>query len=387
MLNTGIFGKQIIMDDDNPIVHNSSLGKGCIFMCIVGATGTGKSKMVLNILPNFTQDTTDIIICTLICDNPIHNQIKKYCKEADIKFHICYDVPTGEETIENIIEKNGKKGHKVIILDDFTNFHKSDTDQYNMFANKCFSLLRNYNCSVIYITQSYNTIPTKTRTNISFRIVGQCDNIHCIRAISQDTSNLFIEEPFSLMDLYHDIQKDKHAFIILRNNPPEIALVCNNYDSGGKLINQYYKQLSSPHLDLSTKTKKTGGLVYPRERSAFVIKSELYKIAKEMGFPSDRFKFAKIDDIRDFIKSKSAEGEKSAGNNNPEINKILERTKIQYNKTHLNSYIKLWLKTGQESYIDTIIQIATEMLNNGTMSPHYWKHRLEVTGLDSIIDY
>lgn len=380
MIKNGVFGKEIVYKDKEQVKHGPFLGTGCLFICIVGGTGVGKSRILLQLIPNFSKSTKNIILCSLVQDNDIHDTIGKYCNGEKINYIKCIDVPTAEKAIEEVIENEGKEGHKLIILDDFTNLKKGD-DEYNIFANKCFSLLRNYNCSVIYITQSYSSIPTKTRTNISIRIVGQCDNIYAVRGIEQDTSNLFYELPFTLMDLYRDMLDDKHKFLFIRTYPPEIGKISNEYDKDGKLIKQHYNKLHPPG-----KLHAGGNMTIGQERG-LTQKAKLFKIAKQYGFEQDRFKLTTIPELRKFIKQKSAEGELTAGNTADEIKDLLQKTKIGYKKHHLYFYIQKWLKTNDNKYIDNIIDIAEHLLKSGEMSPEFWTKKLNDTGLCQLIEY
>lgn len=380
MIKDGVFGKQIIFEDEKQVKHNDFLGSGCLFICIVGSTGTGKTKLILNLIPNFSDTTKYIILCSLIVDNPIHDRIEKYCDLKKINYVKYTDVPTAEKSIEDIISDTGKEGHKLIIIDDFTEYKKSD-DEYNIFATKCFSLLRNYNCSVIYITQSYSTIPTKARTNISIRIVGQCDNIYSIRGVQQDTSNLFLEQPFTLMDLYKNMLDDKHKFIFLRSNPPEIGMITNDYDNRGQLIKQNYEKLF-PKTNV-----KHGGLIFTPETSGMNKKKKLFELAKQFGFPKDRWKLCTINELKNFIKEESAKGEKQAGNTAKEIDDILKNNNIAFGKNQLGYLINKWKRTQKPSYIDKIIYTARDLLDSGEMSKEYWVNKLENTGLNNFIQY
>jgi hypothetical protein len=196
LLTKSIYGIGIKKPEPQIISHqNKILGSGCIFGIISGKTGTGKSWLLLDLLPNFTKKTKYIIICTKITNNKPHDQIEEYCEENKIKFHKFNSVEDASEVCEKIINKKKEDDHVIFIFDDFLPLKKSDTAE-SEFAKTVFSWLRNYNASGLIITQKYTFVPTQIRVNTNIRWIFQTDSVHSLRAIADDVSSTFYKKDF-----------------------------------------------------------------------------------------------------------------------------------------------------------------------------------------------
>lgn len=184
----------------------SILNKGSNFITIVGKSGTGKTVLLDHIVPKFK--VMNIIVCSLIKDNEVHETIADWADEHDID---CCVVNTLERAVQAVDIAKAKflaqppeeryKYHTLLVFDDFSKFKTGRDNPLNNFAIQAYSTLRNCGFSMIFVTQDYSNIPTLVRANLSHVYMFPFTNFHGLLQLKLDiNSNLNPEVMSSAAD-------------------------------------------------------------------------------------------------------------------------------------------------------------------------------------------
>lgn len=300
-------------DDTNPlgyrikrisapqIEHKSRLLiPGSNRIIIMGASGRGKSTVALEIIPMFSNKTTHLIIGSVKPQDDAFDAIQKYCEFSKIKY-ILLDNPTDVAgAIEEIVNKKKPLDHYIVIFDDLaTSYSATSKDAANQMITTAYSILRSTNGSLIMITQSYNSIPTRVRLNCNLKIAFGMDDVFSSRALITDTVGMFFnghnekEVKNDIKKIYQTLYDDFHNWILITNNPPEIRKKWNNIAYPPEKIGI-----------IKGGTKKEKKDIPPNCR----IKFTLYKEALELGFPKWAYHNATPKILREYIENKKNGG-------------------------------------------------------------------------------
>jgi hypothetical protein len=157
----------------------------CIFCVISGATGCGKTNLMLNfLLNNGVLDYTDVYVYSPTLHQPAYKYLKYYYNDAEKKIrdlckinitigHFC----DGDEEIKDPSELNTKTNH-IMVFDDVMNADQSKIKDY-------FCRGRHNDVNVFYLCQSLHKIAK-----------------HCIR----ENANVFIlfHQDDKTLKYFHD---------------------------------------------------------------------------------------------------------------------------------------------------------------------------------------
>lgn len=212
----GAFGDRIKLSHKTPIKHNSPyLPDGHLSILILGTSGSGKSHLLLDIVPQIANLQT-IIACTLIATNPVFVSMQDWCKQKDIEFHLVSDPLTARSTIESAIDSKDENKEGLIIFDDFSSQKSSRSDPYNNVVATTSAMLRNYGFHNIFITQSSLNVPTLYRNNSNVRCVFAMNDIYSIRSIRADlVASRAIKSNEDFDSLFDLVQKNEHAYLMI----------------------------------------------------------------------------------------------------------------------------------------------------------------------------
>lgn len=198
-----------------------------IMLC--GASGTGKSYLLSYIIP-MLHKPTHIVVATTVNDNDVHEGIREYCKEFNIKYHCVTEPKIFKSLSDDIINCKKPKDHVIFIFDDFSTYKTSKDEAHNNSAVTSFSKNRNYNVSSIIVSPSFTDIKTNCRNSATCRIIFPMDDSQASIKFNQDLKKKFKDMPQDLIDrLNKYIDTHIHTFILWTNHPhPQIRLGFEN---------------------------------------------------------------------------------------------------------------------------------------------------------------
>lgn len=198
--------KDYLLLNDNPN-YKDHLIKIPFRMVIIAPSGSGKTNFVINLIKLFSKgkgtfNTIDII--TRNADEPLYNYLNDKSKGSINIYEGLHRTPE--------LDKFDKTQNHLVVFDDIV----LDKNQNNIIEYYLRS--RKLNVSVIYISQSYYSIPKLIRQNANYIIILKMNNIRNIKLILSEF-NLDITKD-QLLNMYKYSTKNKFnvLFIDIDNN-------------------------------------------------------------------------------------------------------------------------------------------------------------------------
>lgn len=190
---------------------------------ICGATGSGKTEYVLNLLETEYRNFFRYII--IICPTWRYN--KAYKRKWLLNDHIFLINPNEllsksedplNDTLKLFFETHGKlDDSQVLFLIDDCSSQKGMTRKKQMLSELAFSG-RHLNCSIWILTQKYNSVLTDVREQIKFLVLFYCkDRDSFEEALRENDVIPSVEERKKMRDL---LAKNKHSKLILITEQP-----------------------------------------------------------------------------------------------------------------------------------------------------------------------
>jgi DNA polymerase III delta prime subunit len=202
--------KKYMKDNHNPNFNIHHI-KVPFRMLIIGASGTGKTSTLLNLIKVMSNTFTRICIITKDKAEPLY----QYLYDATGGKH-------GNVTIENFDEKglpDLKEFHSdqnsLIVMDDLVN--QSAKEQKPICDY--FIRARKKGVSLVYISQSFYAIPKMIRNNVSYIILKQVSSQRNLQMIVKDFSIGISKD--KAMELYKDATQDFTSFLLLDLDNPK----------------------------------------------------------------------------------------------------------------------------------------------------------------------
>lgn len=189
------------------------LSDGPILGTITGQSGTGKSRMLLSLIPCVGK-LTQLIVCTKVVGNPVNLAVKAYCKAKKIEYGFGTDPQSAMDTIEKFIAKKKQDTYCLVVFDDFNNGNNtSRTDPYMYVMNTTSSLLRNYGVHSISITQMYTGHSNILRNNCRFMINFKMLAGPSTKAVAKDWATMTNYPPEAYLEIYRKVTKSQHGYL------------------------------------------------------------------------------------------------------------------------------------------------------------------------------
>jgi len=388
---TAPMGYKIKRIDDKPIAHKSEgkgvLNEGSNRIAICGSSGTGKSTLLLEILPLFSSNTTNILLCTSKPYDNSHTAIGNYCKSCNIKFHKLNDCLAIADAIQEIVEKKKDTEHFIVIFDDLSASNSTNmNDPINDLITTAYRVLRSFGGSLIMIVQSYYSLPTRVRENLTHRFIFQLGNIYSIRALLEDTCGLFFtgdnEKAVKrdINNIYKKVFNEPHGWILIKTMPPQITW-------------KWATKLYPPTKETPNELDDAEGNFSTITGSGLANKRELYNQATALGFPKYMYTRCTSEQIKQYIEKASAIGEKEMGNTAPEINDVINEisdTSVLKGDKLIQKIMKLihqFKKTEYNKYLKELELIISEALDANNLSVDRVKYILNTNHMNKFFDF
>lgn len=188
--------------------------------CIVGATGSGKSNLLLNVITT-SNNFARIWICTKMPDEPLYKWLAKTLRdelesedEVLTIVQALSDLPQHDDYLRS-------GGQQLVVVDDFVSenekAHKPVKDLAIMGRK-----LGHRGVSLIYISQTFYDIPKMIRSQSSYIILKRIGNNRELRTIVKNFGlNIGVDE---LQALYNQTALDPFSMFLIDLVSPDESM-------------------------------------------------------------------------------------------------------------------------------------------------------------------
>lgn len=218
--------KNISKKYHNPNIHIHNI-KIPFRMIVVGASGSGKTNITLNLITQFTNTFNHISIFTQNADEELYNYLRKKISHDSLSIY------EGIEALNEINIDKHFKGQNLVIFDDLALTKNQDKiSEFYIRGRKIANGI-----SMVYLSQKYALIPPEIRSNINYcilkKIASERDLSYILKesSLGMDKEGLFNMykycnngklEDFLLIDIgANDINKMFRKGFIEYLNPDE----------------------------------------------------------------------------------------------------------------------------------------------------------------------
>ena len=140
---------------------------------IIGGSGSGKTNTLLNLI-NEQHDIDKIYLYARDLNEPKYKILIKKRKDAGIK-HL-NDPNTMDDVYENIHDYNSSRKRKILIVFDDMIASIMTNKRFQAIIKKLFIICRKLSISLVFITQSYFTVPKDVRLNSTLYLTMKINN-------------------------------------------------------------------------------------------------------------------------------------------------------------------------------------------------------------------
>lgn len=135
---------------------------------ILGASGTGKSRLLLSLIPWLTSRIRTLLIATTVRGNPVHRDILDWAKKRGMTRGVFETPEALRGALEDLVssgELSMRGKHALLVADDFTS--SASPQKFAACLEHLCSTYRNSGCHFIVLTQSPKNVSTQLRNNLS----------------------------------------------------------------------------------------------------------------------------------------------------------------------------------------------------------------------------
>jgi ABC-type dipeptide/oligopeptide/nickel transport system ATPase component len=184
-------------------------------MVVVGASGSGKSNILLNLISAMNGTFEKIIIFTQDKDEQLYNYLEDKFSGYD------FEIYEGIESVHNYNFNNLEQKQHLIIFDDMCIESEKKQAPISELFIRGRKMAKKCGCSVIYLTQSYFQVPPVIRKQMTSMIIrkvnGKRDISNILRETSLDTTAKVLTNMYKACCDPDDIK----AFLLIDYNAPE----------------------------------------------------------------------------------------------------------------------------------------------------------------------
>lgn len=132
-----------------------------------GRTGCGKTFLLRVLLPQIP-NLSQILWCSRVTvgsAQKVQEHVKAWCDETGKQYVFASTPEEADAGLQSLVASKPEGTIGLIVMDDWSNYKKSDKCPFNGFANLASSMMRNYGYWSFYCTQQYSNIPPPVRIN------------------------------------------------------------------------------------------------------------------------------------------------------------------------------------------------------------------------------
>ena len=214
------------------IKHKDNLlPDGHLSILIVGASNSGKTTLLLSLIPCIA-DLSQVILCSLV-SSPVYEGLARWCnqtpvtrdgniikdengKDQTIEYASFSEVTRAEEGISEMIARKPEGTYGLVILDDWNQATTSVSNRYARMSAMVTMQLRNFGYHNVTLVQSYTGTTTRSRANSNMRFSFMMHERFTIQSLIADlVGELHDWTATELAEFYHDTTERPHSYICL----------------------------------------------------------------------------------------------------------------------------------------------------------------------------
>ena len=189
---------------------------------IVGGSGAGKTNALPNLV-NKQNNINQIYLYTKDLSKPKYEILIKKRENAGIKylndpnaFIECSN--TMDEVYEDINDYNPRRKRKILIVFDDMIADIMTNNEFKAIIKELFIRCRKLNISLVFITQSYFSVPKDVRLNSTHYLIMKINNKRELQNIAINHSADIDYQDF--MKIYRECTKEQYDFLTIDTTLP-----------------------------------------------------------------------------------------------------------------------------------------------------------------------
>ena len=189
---------------------------------IIGGSGSGKTNALLNLI-NERDDIDKIYLYAKDLSEPKYEYLIKKRENSGIKhfndpnaFIECSNTMDG--VYENIDDYHASRKRKILIVLDDMIADIMTNKKFQAIIKELFSRCRKLNISLVFITQSYFSVPKDVRLNSTHYLIMKINNKRELQNIAINHSADIDYKDF--MKIYRECTKEPFSFLITDTTLP-----------------------------------------------------------------------------------------------------------------------------------------------------------------------
>ena len=189
---------------------------------IIGGSGSGKTNTLLNLI-NEQNDIDKIYLYARDLSEPKYEYLIKKREDAGIKhlnnpnaFIECSN--TMDDVYENIDDYNPSRKRKILIVFDDMIADIMANKQFQAIIKELFIRCRKLNVSLVFITQSYFSVPKDVRLNSTHYLIMKINNKRELQNIAINHSADIDYKDF--IKIYRECTKEPYNFLTIDTTLP-----------------------------------------------------------------------------------------------------------------------------------------------------------------------
>jgi len=200
--------------------------KPCTMIAVIGPTGAGKSKSIVEFLSRKNEAFHRIILFSgSTVDEPLVNLLRKHIDGIE-----CIDKAEELPELTDMNEED-KKSEKLIIFDDIINLPRKQMIK----IQKWFNSARKYGYTCIATAQNYTDLPIQIRRNCHLFILFKLNDMNTVNTILKN-HNTNGDDPAAV----------KHAYFLATQKPGDFFLLDTTSNDEKR-----YRRLFTDFIDIN----------------------------------------------------------------------------------------------------------------------------------------
>ena len=185
---------------------------------IIGSSGSGKTSALLNLL-NEQDDIDKIFSYARDLSEYKYKFLIKKCKDAGIKhLHDPNAFNTMDDVYENIDDYNRNRQRKILVVFDDMTADIMTNKKFQAIIKDLFFRCRKLNISLVFITQSYFSVPKNARLNSTHYLIMKISNKRELQIIPTNHSGDIDYKDF--MNIYRECTRNPYSFLTIDTTLP-----------------------------------------------------------------------------------------------------------------------------------------------------------------------